>query len=146
MPEHRDRLQNAKNDKLVSELEMFDKESIITGPENSPLQRFQNLLAASTAKNIIRITADCPLIVSWMILDMAHQFERDNRTFMYNELDGVDVQIASRNIFFYPRYLDEEHVFNMEKIKEHRLYTKWEMHLSVDTKEQYEHIKFITGG
>lgn len=135
-----------ENDKLVSELETCCKEYIIIGPESSPLQRFQNMLAASTAKNIIRITADCPLIGSWMILDMAHLFERDNRTFMYNEIDGMDVQIANRSIFDFPGYLDDEHVFNMDKIKEHGLYTKWEMHLSVDTKEQYEHIKFITGG
>jgi len=111
-----------------------------------PLSRYFSLYIhakLNKIKNIIRITADCPLVQPWIIVDMAYQFERDKISFMYNELDGMDVQIADLSIFDYPGYLDEEHVFNMDKIKEHGLYTKWEMHLSVDTKEQFDHIKFL---
>lgn len=114
--------------------------SYLTG--NSPLHRFCSLSSFYFQKRfIIRLTADCPLINRWIILDMAHQFEKNKCTFMYNELDGMDVQIADRSLFDHPDYLDEEHVFNMEKIKEHGLYTKYEMHLSIDTKEQFEYIK-----
>lgn len=112
-----------------------------------PRQRYEKLNNYFRCPLIIRITADCPLINRWVILDMAEKMSCKNIPFMYNELDGMDVQIAHTNIFEYgDTYLDEEHVFNMEKLKEHGLYTRYDMHLSVDTREQFDHIKQMVEG
>jgi spore coat polysaccharide biosynthesis protein SpsF (cytidylyltransferase family) len=113
----------------------------------SPLHRFRQFSDSFGRPMVIRITADCPLINRWMILDMAEKMSCKNIPFMYNEIDGMDVQIAHTDIFSYgDTYLDDEHVFNMEKLKEHDLYTKYDMHLSVDTREQYEKIKQMVEG
>jgi spore coat polysaccharide biosynthesis protein SpsF (cytidylyltransferase family) len=125
----------------VYECGCYDKR--ILGNEKKPLLRFIKLLNEHPKEYIIRITADCPLIGKEIILDVANFAEKKKAVFVYNELDGMDVQVAHVSLFEKEIYLDNEHVFNMEKIKEHGLYTKWEMHLSVDTKEQYDHIKFL---
>jgi len=124
----------------------IEEKFIIQGSEKFPLDRFQKLIErVPEAKWIIRLTADCPFIPSRMILDMAYQCYNDELVFMYNELDGMDIQVASLSLFNCLKYLDVEHVFNMKKIKDNDLYTKYEMHLSVDTQEQYDHIKFLAG-
>jgi spore coat polysaccharide biosynthesis protein SpsF (cytidylyltransferase family) len=113
----------------------------------SPLHRYRQLAESFGRDLIIRVTADCPLINRWIILDMAEKMSGKNIPFMYNEADGMDVQIAHKDIFSYgDTYLDEEHVFNMDKLKEHGLYTRYDMHLSVDTREQYEDIKKMVEG
>lgn len=113
--------------------------------DTEPLYRYKQLLRKSKSTYIIRITADCPLINEYMIMDMYLQSKLDKIKFMYNELDGMDVQIIHKSILDNYKYTSEEHVINMNKIKGDGLYTKYDMHLSVDTQTQLDMIKLVTG-
>lgn len=125
----------------------------LTGPENSPLERYRILQMNYPGRFIIRITADCPLLTREIILDMANKMYYGasgkatliagiDSDFLYNELDGMDVQICFPWILTdkEEKYVDHEHVFNMDALKNAGLYSKWEMHMSIDTPEQYHYL------
>jgi spore coat polysaccharide biosynthesis protein SpsF (cytidylyltransferase family) len=120
----------------------------ITGPENSPLERYKKIASASIYKDfyICRITADCPLINKYMLADMINICERPGGpSFLYNEMDGMDIQMCHSSLFEIEPYTDNEHVFNMEAIKKAGLYHKYEMHLSIDTIDNLRHIHKLLG-
>lgn len=131
IPEHDEKM-------LKSVSKYVPSYNIIQGSEQSPLERYQKLIEQTKANIIIRLTSDCPLLISSLIIDMVKFFNDKKCVFLYNELDGLDVQIFKTSVLDY--YSHTEHVVDMEKIKESGFYTKYEMHLSVDTKEQFEYV------
>lgn len=111
---------------------------------DSPLDRYKTLQEVTNCDYVIRVTADCPLVNQFIILDMKNIVEKKGLKFIYNEIDGMDVQIFHKSILKRPLLLSDEHVINMSAIKTADLYDKYEMSLSVDTQEDFDNIKEIS--
>ena len=71
-----------------------------TGSEDDVLDRFYNVAKKYNAKNIVRITADCPLIDPYIVDEVVSKFEIDKVDYVSNTLipsfpDGLDVEVFS---------------------------------------------------
>jgi spore coat polysaccharide biosynthesis protein SpsF (cytidylyltransferase family) len=115
----------------------------IRGPMNSPLERFRTLQKRTGADYVIRLTADCPFVNMFIIMDMVSQVEKSGIPYLQNELDGMDVQIIHESILMRSIYTSAEHVVDIKAMKKRGIYQAYEMHLSIDTAEQYEHVKSL---
>jgi spore coat polysaccharide biosynthesis protein SpsF (cytidylyltransferase family) len=131
----------------------------ICGPMDSPLDRYLTLQEYTDADYVVRLSADCPLINPYIILDMINivrtgimQVQNEFGlvlkpvSYLQNEADGQDVQIIEKNILTNTLFQDKEHVVNVKRIKEQGYYHPYEMHLSMDTMDQYKYIQTLTGG
>lgn len=71
------------------------------GPLDDVLERFIGVLAESDAEIIIRITADCPLVMPKLVDEMVFEFKESNLDYLSNTIhptfpDGLDVEIFSK--------------------------------------------------
>lgn len=73
--------------------------------ENNVLERFRRISNEFPSKWIIRLTADCPLLVAEDILNLTH-----NDSYTSNHLDGHDVQIFNSNYLWDALHTSREHV------------------------------------
>ena len=127
--------------------DQYDDVQWICESEKEPLERYKLLMRyIPEAVYLIRLTADCPLVNRYIIQDMASVIRANNWLYLQEEADGMDVQIIHRKLFEDERFQDPEHVLNIQEIKDNGFYHCYEMHLSIDTSEQYKHIVNITKG
>lgn len=75
--------------------------------ENNVLERFQRISNEFPSANIIRLTADCPLLTSRDIVDAVNKF---NGQYYNNHIDGKDVQIFPSLYLWNRKVTDKEHV------------------------------------
>jgi len=108
------------NDKAIVEICKNLKISCFIGSENDVLARYYNAAIKYKARNIARITGDCPLIDSKIVDEIINNFFVKNVDYCSNTNpptypDGLDVEVfkfsALKNAFFYAKNpLDREHV------------------------------------
>lgn len=118
----------------------------LTGPENSPLKRYQNLMETMDLDYVVRVTSDCPLINRYTIADMVLLSDINVVPYLQNEQDGMDVQIIRRDILFDKSFNHEDHVVDIAKLKARYAYHRYDMHLSVDKLENFQHIEKLIKG
>jgi spore coat polysaccharide biosynthesis protein SpsF len=86
--------------------EWFAGSHIIEGPENDVLARFESAYKKLVPDYIVRLTADCPLIIPTIItkhIQVAVTHKRDYVTNTFNDMrtyvDGYDVEVISSRLF-----------------------------------------------
>lgn len=89
----------AENDELYSMLAKIGVD-VFRGSENDVLQRYIDALFKFPTRNIVRVTADCPLFMPDILDEMIRKFRRTNPDYLSNTLvetypDGLDVEIFS---------------------------------------------------
>jgi len=117
----------------------------IAGSEQHPLDRYLNLINQIEADYLVRITSDCPLLNRFIVADMMSLVSEHKFGYLQCELDGMDCQIIRRDLILNPNFQHPEHVINICALKEANLYRAYEMHLSIDTADQYKHINRLLG-
>ncbi len=80
--------------------------------ENDVLGRFQRITEEFRPKNIIRLTADCPLLSSEEINEAIRLFKTYGVPYYNNRTDGHDVQVFKAPLLFNSLVTDKEHVIN----------------------------------
>jgi len=110
---------SSDNDALYLELKKFGVDTF-RGSENDVLQRFIDASKIFVTRNIIRITADCPLTMPDILDDMIRNFSEKNPDYLSNTLietypDGLDLEIFSTSSLrklssFELGVLEREHV------------------------------------
>lgn len=90
---------SAENDELHSTLAKI-RVDVFRGSENNVLQRYIDALSEFPTRNIVRLTADCPLFMPDILDEMIRKFSRTNPDYLSNTLvetypDGLDVEIFS---------------------------------------------------
>ena len=90
---------NKKNKKLADHLKVI-KANIFYGNENNVLKRYYLTAKKYKAKNIIRVTGDCPLIDGKLIDEMINKFKKGNFDYVNNAKppnfsDGFDIEVFS---------------------------------------------------
>jgi spore coat polysaccharide biosynthesis protein SpsF len=90
---------SSEDDGLHAELIKFGVD-VFRGSENDVLQRFMDALSKFPARNIIRLTADCPLVMPGILDEMIVRFSKGTPDYLSNTLaetypDGLDVEIFS---------------------------------------------------
>lgn len=128
---------------------------IISGEQDNVLKRYCDiirLLKLDHDDNIVRITADCPLVDSEMIDSMLKVTGK--KDIVGNQdwcFDGADIEIIKAGLLLHAekKYLFDEHVTQKLK-KDFRVfncqfgnYNLSKIHLSLDTQADYERIKKI---
>ena len=92
---------NKKNRKLFKHLNTINA-NVYLGSEKNVLEK--NFLAAKKykAKNIIRITGDCPLIEGRLIDEMINKFKKGKYDYVIMQTtsfsDGFDIEIFNLNL------------------------------------------------
>lgn len=88
------------------------------GPESNVLKRYFLTASHFNCKNIVRITADCPLIEAKMIDNMILKFRSEKKIHYLSNInppsypDGFDIEIFT---FFILSYFNKKKVNNYEK-------------------------------
>ena len=100
--------------------------------ENNVLERFRRIAKEYDADVIIRLTADCPLLNYWDIVDAVKHFHGE---YYSNHIDGHDVQIFTRKVLDGNEITHKEHVIAD--------FTTPSTGLSVNTKEDLERVRRI---
>ncbi len=77
--------------------------NVFRGSANDVLKRFLEASIKFSSDSIIRITADCPLVMPELIDDMIDQFSEQKLDYLSNALeetfpDGLDIEIFNSNI------------------------------------------------
>lgn len=90
---------SSENDVLHLELKKIGVDTF-RGSENDVLKRYIDASKMFVTRNIIRITADCPLIMPDILDDMIRKFSEKSPDYMSNTLtetypDGLDIEIFS---------------------------------------------------
>lgn len=90
---------NKKNNELAFNLRKL-KITIFRGNENNVLDRFYKAALKFNVENIVRITADCPLIDTKLIDQIVKKYFNGNYDYATNTLpptfpDGLDVEVFS---------------------------------------------------
>ena len=99
---------NIQNKKLESHL-IENKIKYYKGSENNVVSRFLNTAKKFKADNIVRVTADCPLVDPKMLDQMLHNFKKNkvdylnirdplNKHDKYSYPDGFDLEIFTINV------------------------------------------------
>jgi len=110
---------NKKNKKLLEHLKNINAE-IFLGSEKNVLERYYKTAKKYKAKNIVRITSDCPLIEGKLVDDMIKKFQKGKFDYINNAKpphfsDGFDIEVFSfkllRETFLNSKTdLEKEHV------------------------------------
>jgi GTP:adenosylcobinamide-phosphate guanylyltransferase len=79
-------------------------------PETNLLTPFRRLNEEFKPINIIRLTADCPLITTGVINEAILYFEKYHCSYFNNRKDGFDVQIFCSYVLFNSKAVSVEHV------------------------------------
>jgi spore coat polysaccharide biosynthesis protein SpsF len=90
---------NSSDDELVKFLESKDVK-VFRGSLDNVLSRFLEITKKINPTNVIRLTADCPLVMPKLIDEMIDYFEEKSPDYLSNSLvptfpDGLDVEIIS---------------------------------------------------
>lgn len=90
---------DASDDELVDFLTSKDI-NVFRGSLNNVFERFLEITEGHSPSNIIRLTADCPLVMPTLIDDMIDYFEEIKPDYLSNSLvptypDGLDIEIFS---------------------------------------------------
>lgn len=128
---------------MISSVSMYTENIILS---SEPLYRYRYLQQLTKSDYVVRVTADCPLANNYIIQDMINMCTSRLIPFMYNELDGMDVQVIDKGILHDDNLTNEEHVVDMDKIKIKGLYHSYKMNLSVDTIIQFDYIAKLVEG
>ena len=79
---------NIQNKKLESHL-IENKIKYYKGSENNVVSRFLNTAKKFKADNIVRVTADCPLVDPKMLDQMLHNFKKNKVDYLTNSKDPL---------------------------------------------------------
>ena len=147
-----------KNDKLQYFLKSKNF-NFFRGSETNVLQRFVQASKKNKVKNIVRITADCPLVDGRMIDKLINIYSKDNLDYIYNGkpplfCDGFDIEIISSKALYKtfkrkPSNIESEHVTPLiRKLKEFKksyisLFNSYGLNLSIDKKEDLKIVRNI---
>lgn len=127
---------------------------IIAGDQENVLKRYYDITyQLPDDANIVRITADCPLIDPLIIDDMLSLM--NGKEYYTNQawcIDGFDIEVIKASLLkkIYRKYKQDEHVTLKWKL-DNPNYSKYQyglknlsnVHLSLDTLEDYKRIKKI---
>ena len=94
---------NAQNKRLESHL-IRNKIKYHKGSENNVVIRYLNTAKKFEADNIIRVTADCPLVDPKMLDQMLHTFKKNKIDYLANIRDPLN----KYDKYFYPDGFDLE--------------------------------------
>ena len=157
---------NIQNKKLESHL-IENKIKYYKGSENNVVSRFLNTAKKFKADNIVRVTADCPLVDPKMLDQMLHNFKKNKVDYLtnskdpliqndkYSYPDGFDLEIfkikcLEKSIKKIKTSYDKEHVTtfirNSKKFKKKFVKNNIDLaslKLSIDTKKNLEDIRKI---
>jgi spore coat polysaccharide biosynthesis protein SpsF (cytidylyltransferase family) len=132
---------------------------VIQGDENDVLSRFVTAAFQVDADFIVRITADCPMIISTVISKCCNVATKNNLDFVTNahpeyrtSIDGLDVEVMSRKALAWLHNnaltaTDREHVTKklydgkIPELKYGFILNDFDLShikLSIDTKQEYE--------
>jgi spore coat polysaccharide biosynthesis protein SpsF (cytidylyltransferase family) len=100
--------------------------------ENNVLERFKRIAQEFNPVNIIRLTADCPLLTSNDINEAIRHYHMNKLGYYNNGKDGYDVQIFKTHALYNSKFTHSEHV-----IKDAPNVGG----LSVNTKEELERVR-----
>ena len=145
---------NAQNKRLESHL-IGNKIKYHKGSENNVVIRYLNTAKKFEADNIIRVTADCPLVDPKMLDQMLHTFKKNKIDYLANIRDPLN----KYDKYFYPDGFDLE-IFTTKCLEKSikKIKTKYDkehvttfirnsnltsLKLSVDTKKNLNNIKKI---
>ena len=119
-------------DKLFKKISKKHSIEFFAGDEDNVLKRFIECAIKNNIKNIVRITADCPLIDPKIIDLVYHQHIKKNNDYTTNTLeltypDGMDVEIIKLKALIRSHLLDQssqnkEHVTKF--IRESKFFKK----------------------
>ena len=132
---------------------------VIQGDEHDVLSRYVTAAFQTDADYIVRVTGDCPMIISTIISKCVNVATKNHLDFVTNahpelrtSIDGLDVEVMSRNAlaWLHNNALtahDREHV--TKKLNEYKAaglsygfilndFDLSHIKLSIDTKEEYE--------
>ena len=101
---------SSSDDELVEFLES-ENIKVFRGSLDNVLSRFLEITKEVNPTNIIRLTADCPLVMPKLIDEMVVQFEEKLPDYLSNSLvpsfpDGLDIEIISSKAISRLEYLD----------------------------------------
>lgn len=150
---------NRENDGLFNFLKN-KKINVFRGPENNVLERFYKLADQENCKNIIRSTADCPLIDPMIIDEVISKFLKSKVDYASNVAphtfpDGMDIEIFKKTVLekAYKNAIsnyDKEHVTpyiirdkEIKKINIFNTKNEFNIRLTLDTQQDYKNINFI---
>ena len=157
---------NIQNKKLETHL-IENKIKYYKGSENNVVSRFLNTAKKFKADNIVRVTADCPLVDPKMLDQMLHNFKKNKVDYLtnskdpliqndkYSYPDGFDLEIfkikcLEKSIKKIKTSYDKEHVTtfirNSKKFKKKFVKNNIDLaslKLSIDTKKNLEDIRKI---
>lgn len=106
--------------------------------QNDVRERFRRISLEFPSKYIIRLTADCPLLTSYIIDEAISYFEMNAKLYFNNRdkyQDGFDVEVFPTGLLHNDYATNKEHVIRPHK---HPTPDKF---LSVDTKEDLERVR-----
>jgi len=94
-----------QSDNVLTELLRINCVEYIRGSVDDVFSRFESLLSREESTKIIRLTADCPLVMPELIDNMWLDFVESDCDYLSNTLiptfpDGLDVEIFSKNSLF----------------------------------------------
>ena len=125
-----------KTDDELSDLIIKNGYEVFRGSLNNVLRRFNDCALLYEAKNIIRITGDCPLIDPFIVDELVSEFEKEDWDYLTNcsdELnlsvpDGFDAEVFKSSVLIKANKnaklaSEREHVTPWLKTKEANL--KW---------------------
>lgn len=126
----------AKGCKLIDKVIVAWPERYPDLDENDVLGRFQRISNEFPSKYIIRLTSDCPLLITQDI-DKAIEEHNDliDKNYYSNHYDGHDVQIFKSELLYAPWFTHKEHV-----VKD---FTTLSTGLSVNTKEDLNKVRLL---
>lgn len=150
---------NKKNEKLALLLKKLNYD-YFKGSEKDVLDRFYNAYKKFKPKNIIRITADCPLLDISLLTKFIKKFSNNKFDYVSNTLvhsypDGMDIEIFKSSALIdawenakskYEREHVTPYIKNNDKFKKYNFFNKVNqknIRLTLDWKDDFVLIKKI---
>lgn len=150
--------ENKKNKKLEQHLKNI-KAEIFSGSEDNVLERYYLAAKKYKAKNIIRVTGDCPLIEGKLIDEMIKRFRKGKLDYINNSKpphfsDGFDIEIfnfRSLRLAYYNSSTNPEKEHVTLYIKKNIKFKKdtfnqvksFDSKLSLDEPKDFKNLKMI---
>jgi spore coat polysaccharide biosynthesis protein SpsF len=148
------------DDRLAEYLDSIDQ-TYVRGSHLDVLERFLKVEKIFKPKTIIRVTADCPLVMPELIDDFIEIFHKKDVEYLSNVLtptfpDGLDIEIFKAGVLTKLNYFDlsefeREHV-TLGLIKRKQMFSTFNVELNtnlsnyrwtIDTKSDFEFLEKI---